>query len=268
MRTPIFLLLAACEVDPTGAEPSALSAARDDAKGEVSSDESDAEPWIEGHCLGDPCESLWLTVEPQTDDVVWWIDGEPVAKGAGVVVPLPMAPIQIVASTPSGDLDAAASAATIEDPDVGPQPYVIIQMVRSCDEFRVVAVGGCFNGSNRVRFDAPALWNLYDPNGASGSVDFALTPPTANLQALGFAYAAWWPITNGQARSVAFAPPGVPVPQTTSTAGVEFRPAVARGTGASMQAVHGNGGVTHPLQLFTAVCTEGGVASLSPGGGQ
>ena len=280
MRTLILALIAAgCAVDGGVHADNPAAAARDDGSKDPKSgddgadgvgDDGVAEPTIEGHCLGDPCEALWLTVVPPTDEVVWSINGEETAKGAGVVVPLPYKPITVHAETPMGGLDAAASAATVEDPVAGPSPYVVIQWVRGCDEFRVVAVGGCFTGANGVRFEAPALHNPYAPLGQpqTGSVTFSFTPPTAALGGIGFAYAAWWPTASGQARAVQNPPPGVAVPLQTSTVGVEFRHAVARGTVAAMRAVHDAGGSTHQLQMFTAVCTEDGVGSLAPHGGQ
>lgn len=258
MRNLTFLALLACAPDGTPLASDTLAAKGEAPKGEVPPD-------VIATCLGEDCGAVWLSLDPPArEPATWWIDGEEAGQGIGLKLAPPFRGVQVSVDTASGSAEAAVTAATTEDEQ--PSTYVVIQTYRSCDEFRVVTVGGCITGSSHVRFDTMNFSNPYAPGPTSPSVAFQIANPDASLVDLGFAWGAWWPEQGAQRVSTAWVPPGLNAPQNTNTgtSGLEFRHAVSPGQLVQLRVVHGGSG-THQNQLYTAVCSDQGVPGLVAG---
>jgi hypothetical protein len=261
MRNLILCALLACDVEGVPVEGAAELARGEDPNSK--GDASDGDVEVLADCLDEACTALWFSLDPPaTEPVHWWVDGEDAGEGYGLKLETPKAGALVEADTSAGTRSAGATGGQNE---LG--AYVVVQTFRSCDEFRIVTVGGCINGTSGVSFVGPGLRNPYAATTAASDVRFGINAPNADLQDIGWAWGAWWPASGAQQQRFNFPPPQVQTPLTTNLglAGVEIRHAVAPGTSSSLSVVHGGPG-TAQTPVFSVACSRGGVPSLLPSG--
>jgi hypothetical protein len=227
MRTVRFLTLAAalftaCDEPASHQAPSVA----DDLAKAYGGEE---EVWIDADCMDAACSSLWVHIDPAME-VEWTLDGVHVASGDGFELPLEEGLLQHHITA-----EGLGFVRDITITGTGSDTAIIILGADSCDNYRVVAVGGCITAGAPIRFE-------HTPG---STTEFDTSPPS--LVQRGDAHVAWWP--NGSSP-----------PNTVHRNDMGYLFALPPAGSVRLQVIHPDidGKGDHVLELGTASCSPEG----------